>query len=700
MQRRKFLETLLATGSTAWLANPSLLGAIERPSQAPGREPVLLPEVKRVFVVFKCHFDAGFIDTQANVVHRYFNEFFPKAIETAEQLRHSGSQRYVWTTGSWLLYEYLEQADSEQRRKMEQAILSGSIAWHALPFSWQTELMDPSLISGALAISQSLDRRFGRKTTGAKMTDVPGHTRGLIAPLAAGGVTFLDIGVNDASTTAVLPPLFQWKDRDGASLIVSYHPSYGTVLPVPGADFAFAIVMRDDNTGPHTPEEIAATYTHLKKQFPNAENIATDLTKIADEIHPHADALPTFTGEIGDTWIHGVGSDPRKVSRYREVCRLRQSWIRDGKISSGDATDLNLLRRLLLEAEHTWGTDTKTWLDFDNYIPADLMKMLETKNYTVVRSSWHEKRHDLFAGIETLPANLKDEAGHAVASLGVLRPQWPPKSSQAKLELENDHFELRLDDKTGAIYKLRNKSTGRDWASREHPLALFSYQALSQLDYATFFKNYVISEADWAKKDFGKPNIERFGAESKIWKPSTKHFAATQDDESQRILVQLEIPDPAAIQSGRAAFPKEIFVEFSLLKSKPAIEINLSWFDKLPTRMPEALWLSFRPLADAKAWTMQKTGQAVSPCEVAEGGNRHMHAISDRISCRDDEHRLSFVTIDAPLVALGHQSPLNFSRSQVNLEDGVHFNLFNNAWGTNYVMWFNEDMRFRFVIEA
>lgn len=77
-----------------------------------------------------------------------------------------------------------------------------------------------------------------------------------------------------------------------------------------------------------------------------------------------------------------------------------------------------------------------------------------------------------------------------------------------------------------------------------------------------------------------------------------------------------------------------------------------------------------------------------------------MHAISDRISCRDGEHHLSFVTVDAPLLALGHQSPLNFSRAQVNLDDGVHFNLFNNAWGTNYIMWFGEDMRFRFVIEA
>jgi hypothetical protein len=58
------------------------------------------------------------------------------------------------------------------------------------------------------------------------------------------------------------------------------------------------------------------------------------------------------------------------------------------------------------------------------------------------------------------------------------------------------------------------------------------------------------------------------------------------------------------------------------------------------------------------------------------------------------------VTLDAPLVALGSQSPLNFSRAEPNLDGGIHFNLFNNAWGTNYIMWFAEDMRFRFVIEA
>ena len=53
---------------------------------APGRafadqalEP-LVPdtEVKRVLVMFKCHFDAGFIDTQANVVSWYFEQVFPQ----------------------------------------------------------------------------------------------------------------------------------------------------------------------------------------------------------------------------------------------------------------------------------------------------------------------------------------------------------------------------------------------------------------------------------------------------------------------------------------------------------------------------------------------------------------------------------------------------------------------------------------------
>ena len=690
MRRRDFLKSVIALGS--------VLPAIRTPLHA------LAPdvEVKRVLTMFKCHFDAGFIDTQAAVVRRYFTEYFPQAIRVAEEMRQSGPCRYVWTTGSWLLYEYLEQATGEERRRMERAISGGDIAWHALPFSWQTELMDPSMISGSIALSKTLDRRFDRTTSGAKMTDVPGHTRGLVGPLAAEGVKFLDIGVNDASTPAEVPSLFVWRDRKGASLVVMYHHGYGGVVRVPGSDLAIAIVVRGDNSGPHKPEEIVKICGDLKSQFPNARVLPTNLTEIANAVEPYRSNLPVVTQEIGDTWIYGVSSDPLKVVRYREVARLRGAWLAEKKFQVGDATDLALLRHILLEAEHTWGTDTKTWLDFDHYTPQDLAKMLHTKNYEVVQFSWAEKRQDLLDGVATLPSPLRDQARAAIHELEASEPQLlQPSAHKGGKEIETPHFVVALDPKTGAICRLRAKASGTEWASADHPLALFSYQTLSAEDYSRFFSNYVISTADWAKKDFGKPNIERFGAESREWLPSLAELNIEENPSSHRLLARLELRDSAAVQSGRASFPEKMYLELLLPKEEAAIHLNFYWFRKPATRLPEALWLTFHPIVpDQQSWRMDKSGEQVSPFDVVPSGNRHMHAVSTGFGYQDERQSIFIETLDSPLIALGERSPLNFSNSQPDLSRGVHCNLFNNAWGTNYIMWFAEDMRFRFVLRA
>ena len=208
MKRREFLnQAILVAGTTAmspWLGTAQ--------TQLRGDESA----VKRVFAIFKCHLDVGFTDTQANVMRLYFDKYFPQALEISATLRATGGDQYVWTTGSWLLYEYLEQADGESRKKMEDGILAGDIAWHALPFNWQTEMLDRSMIEGCLGFSASLDKRFGRKTIGAKMTDVPGHSRGIINPLVTAGVKLLDIGVNPASTPPDVPEAFLWNDLDGS----------------------------------------------------------------------------------------------------------------------------------------------------------------------------------------------------------------------------------------------------------------------------------------------------------------------------------------------------------------------------------------------------------------------------------------------------------------------------------------------------
>ncbi len=687
MKRRQFIGNLLAAGGLRELAH----GA-----------PSAGPEVKRVFVIFKCHLDVGFVDTQANIVRKYFDQYFPAAIRLTAALRREGRDRYVWTTGSWLIYQYLEKAAPAQRKEMEQAIAAGDIAWHALPFTWQTELMDPSLIAGAIGFSQALDRRFGRTTAGAKMTDVPGHARAIVGPLAEHGVKLLDIGVNSASTPPDVPPAFLWKDAAGKTLAVLYHRrEYGGVIQIPGSDLAIDVEVRDDNSGPHTPEEIRQIYAKLRKQFPDATVTACGLAEIANCVEPYRDHLPVFTQEIGDTWIYGAASDPLKVARYLEVARLRKEWIASRKLQPGDATDLAFLSSFLLEVEHTWGTDTKTWLDFDHYTPRDLASMLDRPKYKVVQSSWVEKRQDLFDSIAALPEPLRAEAEKRARAVNAVEPDISGlRAHSAGYEIETKGFTIALDPATGAICRLHDKKTAKDWASKEQPLALFAYQTLSKSDYDRFFEAYLKSKADWAPKDFGKPNIERFGAQSRTWLPRITGFWQSGDPNGHRIVAQLEIDDPAAAAKGVTAWPRKMYTEVLLPDAGRVIDIRFSWFGKPANRMPEALWLTFQPaVSDPSRWALDKSGSAVSPYDVVTGGNRAMHAVLGGLRYQA-EAALKIESLDAPVVALGERMPVYFTRNQPDLKRGFHFSLFNNGWGTNYVQWFGEDMRFRFRISV
>ena len=56
--------------------------------------------------------------------------------------------------------------------------------------------------------------------------------------------------------------------------------------------------------------------------------------------------------------------------------------------------------------------------------------------------------------------------------------------------------------------------------------------------------------------------------------------------------------------------------------------------------------------------------------------------------------------LDAPLVAPGQRSLLDFNNQQPDMREGVHVNLYNNLWGTAFPQWYGSDMRFRFVIKV
>ncbi len=422
------------------------------------------------------------------------------------------------------------------------------------------------------------------------------------------------------------------------------------------------------------------------------------MTDIANAVEPFRANLPVVTQEIGDTWIHGVASDPLKLARIRELVRLRKSWVMQGKFKTADETDLAFLSKFSLAVEHTWGTDTKTWLDFAHYTPDDLASMLGNVKYQTVTGSWVEKRADIDDAVNGLPNVLRAEA---TAKLNALNPIAPDVSDLTTLApntpLKTTHFMVRIDPATGSITGLEFKD--RRWASPQHPLALLSYQTLSKADYDKFLASYITVQTDWAPKDFGKPNLEKFGAQSHVWTPKLKECRAGETPQGHRIVAHLQFGSQD--HSSVTAWPQDCYVELLFPKAEPLMQVNLQWFGKRANRMPEALWFSFNPAVfETQNWTLSKVGQQISPFDVVSGGNRHMHAVSTGLQYKDSRGSLEIETLDAALVSLGEMSPIYFSRTQPDLSNGIHFNLFNNGWGTNYVQWFGEDMRFRFVVRA
>ena len=168
-----------------------------------------------------------------------------------------------------------------------------------------------------------------------------------------------------------------------------------------------------------------------------------------------------------------------------------------------------------------------------------------------------------------------------------------------------------------------------------------------------------------------------------------------------RFLIEPRFADDEAFKAGRASFPQRVAIELTLPKAKPEIHLHLSWFDKPATRLPEALWLSFNPVAaEPKGLRLDKCGEAISPFDVAPSGNRHMHGVGRGFEYCEGAHCFAVDTLDAPVVALGERTPIGFSNTQPDLSLGVHSCLFNNAWGTNYIMWYGEDALFRYQLRA
>ncbi|NOU71306.1 DUF5054 domain-containing protein [Paenibacillus sp. LMG 31458] len=679
--------------------------------------------IKRVHVIFKTHLDIGFTDLAEHVIDRYMNQFIPQALDLSEQLAmEEGNVKFLWTTGSWLIHEYLHTAQPDLRVRMEEALRQGRIVWHGLPFTTHTELMDAKLFEFGLSLSKKMDQQFGKTTIAAKMTDVPGHTIGMVPILARNGIRYLHLGVNPTCKRPHVPPVFVWRASDGSEIIVNYADDYGKTLELDGLEDALYFAHTGDNNGPSPIEDVRALFAKLQLQYPGAVIMASTLDAFAEKLLPLKHLLPVIREEIGDTWIHGAASDPWRVARYRELLRLRDKWVASGRLDEQSEQYAKFCNRLMLIPEHTWGLNEQVYLvDYDHYSAADFAaaraidkvgnakiskyaylcrSAKPDRTYSFFESSWKEQRAYIDQALAALGEELVAEAQ---AAFERMLPGDTIVTENETLSLEvNECYDLGLFRVSfasdGSINHLIDVN-GKIWADEKHRLGTYQYETFGKENFDRFFNEYVINlkrNHGWADNDLGKPGIEY--AEPK---PVHQQYSATirslsLERQADCNVVRAELKMPSDVCELFGA-PRKLVVVYTFHNREPKIDVELHAMDKKACRLPEASWFSFAPITDSShQWTMDKLGERISPLFVVKDGNRNMHGVGSGLYYEGAEGGATIETLDAPIVCPGERRLLQFDNSFSSLDGGFHFNLHNNVWGTNFMMWFEDDMKYRF----
>lgn len=682
-----------------------------------------MQQIKRVHVVYKTHLDIGFTDLARNVTDKYIKDFIPKAIKIAYKVNKKGeNKRFIWTVGSWLIDEYLRRSDEKGKLVLIDAINKGYIVWHAIPFTTHSELMDEELFNFGISISKELDNRFSKNTIAAKMSDVPGHTRGIIEPLCRNGIKYLHIGVNGSSHKPNVPDVFVWRDSKGNEIIVDYCQGYGQTTIIPGMEDALVFAHSMDNLGPQSEEDINKQLENIQRQFPDSEVMASTLDNYARELIKIKDILPVVTEEIGDTWIHGTASDPYKVSCYLELLRMKDEWIREGKLQRGDKGYKEFLRNLLMIPEHTWGLDSKKYLpDFKNWSKQDFVKareknyfrneyipekyssmanfdeyseqvnsaQREIRSYSYFESSHEEQRGYLTSAVKALPAMLQEEAAEKLNGL------------KQKPKINRDSLVTFVDEKISlsgySITILKNgsiKLIGNGFKN-EVILGNVSYELFGMKTFKNWENNYMVNMKEnyfWAAPDFFKPGIEECGAPSENinFVPNAEKCYISGND----IIIEAKFNDYECSEYG---CPRDLFIKYTFHEKEIDMSAYLS--EKDASRMPEALWISFfKGCSHIKNITAKKIGEDINLFDVVKCGNRNYHSIK-ALDMDVDNSSVNIVPLDSPLLSIGEKRLYNFKQDYADLKGGIHFNLYNNLWGTNFKMWYEEDMISRFIIK-
>ena len=228
------------------------------------------------------------------------------------------------------------------------------------------------------------------------LTDAPSSLQTIVHDNGAHTELFAWRSLDQASNTEIFS-LFHTSGHGGCNTAypgLVFDTLATNTLVLPGSDIAISVRGSDDVPPSHGPSQIwcdndsgakcnsfdgleptpntsrrgtpvdaiVHDFKLLASWFPNAKIQASTFDAYYEDLaaSKQVAALPTFTGEIGDTWIYGVASDPMKMAAVRAIGRAHGRYLQSpgARDTANDSHYANFSRFFTKNAEETWGQKT------------------------------------------------------------------------------------------------------------------------------------------------------------------------------------------------------------------------------------------------------------------------------------------------------------------------------------------------------
>ncbi|KAK3598273.1 hypothetical protein CHS0354_022590 [Potamilus streckersoni] len=693
-------------------------------------------DIDEVHIIFMNHLDVGYdgIGSELgyinNILNVYFTHHFPQALNVSRQLiKGKYVESFIYTTHPWLVSLYLDCPknltlsgvtlkcpNKTEVAEFQLAISSGVITWHAGPMNMQIENMNQLLFELSLNMSFILDAQFGKRRAYPTLSqrDVPGLTHAAIPTLAKKGIAAVSVGVNPGTSPPAVPSIFKWRYEQD-EVLAMWHPGGYPLNPGPnpanpgglsrddcvtvqGFSKALCFAFRTDNSGPpESVEEILGYYEILRAEFPQAKLRASTFEDFVAAVQPIKGSLPVVTKEIGDTWIQGIASDPKKMAQYRTVSETIMGCINAGKCSANDPRITDSVRYLIKPPEHTWGVPGVN--DNVNWSNAQFMKARSADTFLTCEQSWREQRVFIDMAIEAL-------GDHPVVAdinynLNQIIPEMPSLDGYEEVDPSqnfsySDGMVISF-GKDGSINYLFDPYNQMTWANGAgFGKFLYATYNMSDFDWMASMYNY------YGGAGFEKTNsTENAHPESKTWDTKMWTLYKWKGDNFKMIVY---FTMASYVPWSTYGAPELLYLQYVYRTPKdgaPAgFDATLFWAKKTVTRLPESVMYYFSPLipessANQRRWWLSKVGHLVDPSNVVLNGSQYVHAVDSGVYYIDENgNGLQLHTFDVPLVSIGTAShapsPFPVPLTPIQQEDitGIAFNVYNNIWDTNYILWY------------